>query len=61
MHYQKGRVAMTRERETKGNGRVEDYTTKKESSIGRVSQSMERDTRKQDSQPRGTLMHGLTD
>ena len=29
MHYQKGRIAMTRERETKGNGRVEDYTTKK--------------------------------
>lgn len=29
MHYQKGRISMTRERETKGNGRVEDYTTKK--------------------------------
>lgn len=29
MHYQKGRITMTRERETKGNGRVEDYTTKK--------------------------------
>lgn len=34
---------------------------RKESSIGRVSQSMERDTRKQDLQPRGTLMHELTD
>lgn len=29
MHYQKGRIAMTRERETKGNGRIEEYTTKK--------------------------------
>ena len=29
MHYQKGRITMAMQREAKGNGRVEDYTTKK--------------------------------